>query len=83
MEESSWTLARLNPEQMQLLSEAEQTLGALYLLAYKQMAPRRALPLDQVVGRLRAAELNDSQVECLRGLESRMDAVVVGYDEPR
>ncbi len=83
MEESSWTLARLNPEQMQLLSEAEQTLGARYLLAYKQMAPRRALPLDQVVGRLRAAELNDSQVECLRGLESRMDAVVVAYDEPR
>jgi hypothetical protein len=59
-----WTLANLSPEQERLLKEAEGTLGDNILLAY---APNKVEP----------APLNESQQECLEGLEKNTGLVVL------
>jgi hypothetical protein len=76
MSTQTWKWANLNNEQMNLLSEAEKTLGADYLLVYQ---PGEARDMDAQSSQLSVAQLNDSQLECLRGLENRLDAVVVAY----
>jgi hypothetical protein len=74
---SSW--ADLTGDQLGMLQEAEQTLGADILLAYRSGEP---VDIDfEKLGenRLRLAGLNESQVECLQGLESKLEAVVIAY----
>jgi hypothetical protein len=83
MANSQWNWADLNGEQLDLLREGEQTLGADILLAYQQ--DQAAAFQDGRFSRsgLQAAPLNDSQLECLQGLEKNLQAVVIAYQQTR
>jgi len=79
MTNSEWSWASLNHEQLELLREAENTLGADILLAYQQESqPQAQSPSLGAMG-LFVAALNESQLECLQGLEQMVDAVVIAY----
>ncbi len=76
MSNTGWTWAPLTSEQIKLVTEAEQTLGADYLLVYQageQATSRLTLSHAQV------AALSESQLECLQGLEMKLQAVVIAY----
>lgn len=79
--DNEWTWARLNRDQLGLLREAEETLGADILMAYRQgeRAEVKADVLAQT--KLQAADLNESQLECLQGLERQLDSVVIAYQQ--
>jgi hypothetical protein len=79
MNSDPWTFAELNTDQLDLLKEGESTLGADYLLAYQQHERARAGYVELFVDGLSAAPLDVSQLECLEGLEQRLQAVVVAY----
>jgi hypothetical protein len=68
MKQAIWTLARLGPDQQQLLEEAEATLHGGVLLAFEE---RQATPTS----------LTPSQLECLRGLEQRLGIVIVAVED--
>jgi hypothetical protein len=76
-----WRWAALNQEQLGMLEEAEQTLGTDILLAYQ--AGERKEVSRELFPRLglRAADLDESQVECLQGLESKLKSVVIAYQK--
>jgi hypothetical protein len=82
MNPNEWTWAALTPDELALVSEAERTLGATYVLAY-QPAQQVAAPVEPYLQDVRAAALSDSQLECLRGLEQQLDAVLVAYQGQR
>jgi hypothetical protein len=64
---------------MDLLKEGEDTLGADILLAYQQDQQAQAASESISGYGLRVADLNESQLECLQGLEQKMEAVVIAY----
>ncbi len=64
-----WTLSHLSSDQERLLKEAEATLGGKVLLAYEP-------------SQVEAAALDESQLECLQGLEQKLGMAVVAV-EPR
>ncbi len=64
MARNVYTLAELTPEQERLLKEAEKTLGDCILLAYSD----RQLSL---------ADLTESQMECLQGLEEKTGLTIL------
>lgn len=74
-----WQLANLSGDGMRLLTEAERTLGTDYLVAYTGAPVGGGQPGAGSLGSLRTARLNQSQVECLQGLEVSLGAVVVAY----
>lgn len=75
MAEEIWTWADLDDRELRLVQEAERTLGADYVLAY-----RRGDRLDSpVVISLKPAPLDKSQLECLQGVERLVEAVTVAY----
>ena len=76
---SGWTWATLNQEQLQRVEIAEQTLGADILLVYQP--DRQVAGATQPQG-LQLAPLTESQLECLHGLETQLQAVVVAYSQP-
>ena len=81
MAQSGWTWATLTKPQLDRIGEAEQTLGANYVLAYRAEAGApggNAADLG-----LQVAPLNDSQRECLQGLEAQVGSVLVAYVRPR
>ncbi len=79
MTTQEWTWAHLNREQISLLRKAEATLGADILLAYHpESQPQAQAPKVAQMG-LQVAALNESQLECLQGLEDMMQAVVIAY----
>jgi hypothetical protein len=81
MAANRWDWAELNSAQLSMLLEGEQSLGADILLAYQQ-AGAGAVQADQFSqNNLRLAALNDSQLECLQGLEKNMQAVVIAYQQ--
>ena len=72
---ADWNWAELNDEQMELLKETEETLGADIVLAFKSGQ-------GELVGAqadMAPAELDESQLECLMGAEGKMNAVLVAY----
>jgi hypothetical protein len=77
--DQKWTWAGLNEQQVSWLREAESALGADYLLAFRPERPASDRAVDDKHNRLPVASLNESQLECLHGVESRLDAVVVAY----
>ncbi len=81
MNTGSWMYAHLNNEQLKMVSEAEQTLGknVKYVLAYEPDHGNTSQGMNIPLEDLRVAELNPSQVECLQGLESRLNTVLVAY----
>jgi len=79
MPKAIWTLASLTDSQQEVLTETEQALGEHYLLAYEPPeSPADSESVPPVPG-LRPADLSDSEVERVVGLESLLDAVVVAY----
>ena len=80
MASKGWRWANLNSSQMEKLLEGEQTLGADVLMAYSNGVEPG--PMRLPIGNLVIAELDESQVECLQGLENNLQAVVVAYRRP-
>ena len=76
MADSTWTWARLDDRAVELVSEAERTIGADVVLVYTEGGPRTD-------GRTRLglspAALDASQLECLQGMERMLGAVAVAY----
>ncbi|HLF28459.1 MAG TPA: hypothetical protein VJG32_19165 [Anaerolineae bacterium] len=83
MTSDNWTWAGLTHDQLDLLAEAERTLGPDFLLAYRHDAQAIDSTPGAVRGGLRVATLNESQLDCLRGLETRLQAIVVAYQGGR
>jgi hypothetical protein len=79
MTAQTWKWAQLTPDQLTLLSEAERTLGTDYLLVYQPGESQDANRMETGAESVSVAQLNDSQIECLQGLEKRLEAVVVAY----
>ncbi len=63
-----WTLAPLTPEQERLIKEAEATLGAGVLLAYRR-------------GQVEPSHLTPSQLECLEGLEQKLGLTILAVEK--
>ncbi|HET7496321.1 MAG TPA: hypothetical protein VFJ80_12830 [Candidatus Limnocylindrales bacterium] len=78
MAAAQWTLADLEPAQLDLVHEAERTLDTDVVLAY---APTRWGTIDpEAVGvGLAPVDLEASQLECLQGLERMVGGVLVAY----
>jgi hypothetical protein len=76
MADTIWTWATLDSHGIEVVEEAERTLGADFVLAYTAGEPRTDLPalLPMV-----AAPLDESQIECLRGVEAQLGVVAVAY----
>ncbi len=72
MDSKAWLVAKLSDEQLTKLEEAERTLSAesISIVAFE--------PTDS-----RLANLNDSQKECLQGLENSLGLVLVAYKGTR
>ena len=79
MTTSGWTWAKLDDGQMQLLAEAERSLGAEYILVYKPTARTSSRAVEANVRKLSTAKLTESQMECLQGLEQQLQAIAVAY----
>ena len=79
MDAKGWTWADLNDDQMKLVTEAEATLGTDYLLAYRPADGETPRSVRFALLELQAAGLNESQMECLTGLEGQLGAVIVAY----
>lgn len=80
MEQSGYFWARLNADQLAILQEAERTLGAEtdLLLAYEPVRAEMG-DLGTKDSGLRVAQLGESQVDCLQGLEKKLGALVIAY----
>jgi hypothetical protein len=76
MTEAIWTWAHLDAHGIELVEEAERTLGADFVVVYAEGDPRRDMPAQLP---FTAAPLDESQLECLRGLESQVGGVAVAY----
>ena len=75
MPANAWNWAELTDDQMAKVATAEQTLGADYLLVYQPAGAGGTATAPA----LRPAPLTESQLECLAGLETQLQAVVVAY----
>ncbi len=65
MNDKVWTPAKLSQQQLDMVKEAERTLGS----------PINILALEAIQGN--PASLNASQTECLQGLEKKLGVVLV------
>ena len=81
MANAHWTWANLSDVQRQQVAEAENTLGADYLLVYQSNRPQSSQSVGSFSEELQVAALTPSQVECLQGLEDQLHAVVVAYSK--
>ncbi len=68
MKDTVWKIAGLTDEQLKQLKEAEKTLGPFNLLAFQ------SIPIQ-------TAQLNESQLECLQGLEKNLGLTIVAYSK--
>lgn len=81
--DGNWNWANLDNQKMDMLQEAEQTLGADILLAFENAERANVWSGWFSRNNLRVAELNESQVECLQGLEQKMGSVVIAYEHSK
>jgi hypothetical protein len=83
MNDTKWAWAKLSGDKLTALEEAEQTLGAGVdiLMAYQQSDRGFVSSENFSNGKLQIAPINDSQVECLQGLEKHLQAVVIAYSK--
>ena len=80
---TGWTWANLSDDQLALMAEAERTLGADYLLVYEPSPQPTDDSVEAQIQDLQAAPLTESQLECLHGLESQLQTIVVAYKGAR
>lgn len=73
-----WSVAELEPAQIDLVHEAERTLATDVVMAY---TPSRfgTIDPDAVGDRLSPVELESSQVEYLQDVERKVGSVLVAY----
>lgn len=78
---SAWTYVDLADDQVELIREAERTLPTDLVLAFRSVEDDAEDGLEgaDLAPGLPPAPLTDSQLDCLQGLESRFDAVLVAY----
>lgn len=78
MATAEWTFAELEPEQVDLVHEAERTLDTDVVMAY---VPSRwgTVDPDAIGDGLTPVELEASQLEYLQGLERMVGGVLVAY----
>ena len=76
MTDTTWKWATLDTEGLDLVQDAENTLGADIVLAYSEGAPRTD---PRLRAGLMPAALDASQLECLQGVEQRLGVVAVAY----
>ena len=73
-----WSFADLAPAQIDLVQEAERTLGTDVVMAYKPSRWGTVDP-DAIGDALHPVELEASQLEYLQSLERKVDGVLVAY----
>jgi hypothetical protein len=78
MTDAIWTWAQLDAHGLDLVEEAERTIGADFVLVYAAGEPRTDLPTRLP---LTAASLDARQLEQLRGLEAELGVVAVAYTQ--
>jgi hypothetical protein len=78
MATGGWNLADLEPDQIDLVVEAERTLDTDLVMAYQPSAWGTVDP-EMIGTGLDPAELEASQLECLQGLERMVGGVLVAY----
>jgi hypothetical protein len=76
MTDVTWKWATLDEKGLELVQEAERTIGADIVLVYAAGAPRTD---GRTREGLRPATLDDSALECLQGMEQQLGAVAVAY----
>ncbi len=76
MNDSGWNWAPLDERALALVQETEQTIGADVVLVYVAGAP---LADPATRAGLAPAALDESQLECLRGVERMVGGVAVAY----
>jgi hypothetical protein len=76
MADATWKWASLDSKGVELVQEAERTIGADVVLVYAEGAPRAD---GRLWAGLKPAALDDSQLECLQGMEKMLGAVAVAY----
>lgn len=81
MDGGNWSWADLKDDKLNMLLDAEQTLGVDVLLAYEEGKGARVAGEMLAMSGLQVASMNESQVECLQGLEQKLGAVVIGYKQ--
>jgi hypothetical protein len=79
MNHSDWNWAKLNTNQLEQLKEGEETLNVDFLLAYEEDDRSDAQMMEAFRTGLQTADLDESQLECLQGLETNLGAVVIAY----
>jgi len=79
MAADKWIFAKLDNDQLELIKQGEAALGVDYLLAFRQDESARPGNIGLILEGLTAASMDDSEIECLEGLELRLQAVVVAY----
>lgn len=78
MAAGGWSFAELEADQVALVVEAERTLDADLVMAYKPSKWGTVDP-DSMGDGLDPAELEAGQLEWLQGLERRVGGVLVAY----
>jgi hypothetical protein len=76
MAETTWKWATLDEQALELVQEAERTIGADVVLVYAAGGPRTD---GRTREGLRPATLDESALECLQGMEQTLRAVAVAY----
>jgi hypothetical protein len=76
MTDTTWKWASLDSKGLELVQEAERTIGADVVLVYAEGGPGADGRTRQG---LRPAPLDQSQLECLQGMERMLGAVAVAY----
>ena len=72
-----WRLAELDDKQLAIVNEAEASMHMDYLLVYAEAQNEPAFDFGEP---LRPAQLSDSEVECLQGMEKNLGVVAVAYE---
>lgn len=80
MTNQEWTWARLNREQIGLIRPKPPWAPIFYWPTERIEPTASPRPGNRADG-LHVAALNESQLECLQGLEAMMQAVVIAYQQ--
>lgn len=78
MAAAGWSYAELEPDQIDLVHEAERTLDTDIVMAYEPSSWGTVDP-DTIGDGLSPVELESSQLEYLQGLERKVGGVLVAY----
>ena len=78
MAAAGWTFADLEPEQLELVLEAERALDTDIVMAYRP-SPYGTVDPDTIADGLRPVELEATELEFLQAMEQRVGGVLVAY----